>query len=213
MSGSGVTTQINTLLASLPNQYQLAGSTSSFAVIQGITGSFTSLGAATGSFTSVVGANYYNSASQLLTTNPAVYVGSCASTGAASQLLYTTIMTRGTITPSYTGSSTTLVNGLALSPGWTRAQYSLALTIPAGSTVKAQCSLAGTVLSDSLAQQSNIAPTSSIGVVTAAVQSGSLIGVTHFVNPTANASFTVSLTSTAGVPVVSSGSLEVFQLA
>ena len=57
-----MTTQINTLLASLPNQYQLAGSTSSFAVIQGITGSFTSLGAATGSFTSVVGANYYNGA-------------------------------------------------------------------------------------------------------------------------------------------------------
>ena len=203
-----ITPQMNALLSGLQNQFAYAGSTSSFGLVQGISGAFTSLSSATGMFGSVNAPSYYSSG-QLLTSNPGVFVGSLASTGAGT-MLYNPIMSRGTgVTPSYTG---TLVNGLALSAGWNRAQYSIALSVPSGATVRAQCVLAGTTLADSQSQQSNIAPTSSIGVVTAAVQSTTLSGSTHFVNASTGASFAVTLTSSAGVPVVSSGSLELFQL-
>ena len=209
--------QLTTLLAGLLQQFAFAGSTAQFSTVQGISGAFTSLGAATGVFTSLSAAsgsftscsslNYYNGAGLQLTQTTAAFVGSLASTGAGT-LLYNPITYRN-CTPSLTGTS--LVNSISIAPGWTRASYSVNLTIPPASTITAQCTFAGTVLPDSTVMQSNIAPTPSLGMTTAVTQSVSLSGFTHFV-ASATGAFTVQLSSSTGTSVLRNGSLELFQL-
>ena len=210
---NGLTGNVNSLLNAFPNQFQFAGSSANFGTVSGVTGSFYSVVAATGVFITLqANAISLGTAATTLATN--CFVGSLASTGPATALLYNPVVARGVITTA----SGAYVSAVTVPAGWWRGQYSVNLSsVPSNAAVKAQMMLAGgTALADSVAQCSNLPSTATSGLgavtVTTPAQADNLSGLSHFVTTAGSTLVTVGLSTTAGVPIVSNGSLELFQL-
>ena len=212
-----ITTAVNSQLSSLPQTFNFSGNSATFAVVSAATGCFTSLLASTGGFTSVQSGSYYNATGQSLVLTPGAFVGSLASTGASTALLYNPITYRGPIVPTASGSSGYISSLTLTSPAWTKAAYSVCLSsVPSGATVKAQCLLNGTVLPDSVSMDSNLVQTGTAGLNTVALTAPPaatvLTGFSHFVS-TAGSALTLSLACTpTGTCVAVGGALEVFQM-
>ena len=205
---NGLTGQVTTLLTSLPTQFSFAGNQATFTQVAALTGAFISVQAASGSFSTLQAGTYINASGTQLTQTSAAFVGSLVAGTGSGQQTFTPVTFRG-VTPTFTGTNVTSVT---LGPGWSKAAYSVCVTVPPASTVTAQCLFAGTVLADSVAAVSNIAPTVTLGMVTAVPQTSTLSGFAHWSAATTGA-FTVTITSSTGTGFSTrNGSVEVMQL-
>ena len=198
-SSNSLNTQINSALQS----FNYIGSTAVYSQVSCITGSIGSLLCATGNFGSMSSAGYYNSNANLLTVANGFYAGSLSNTGTSTGTWNTVVNRNYTVSPT-TGP----VSGFTLpANSWNRITYNCVATVPANSKVTAGILSNGTLNTDSISVESNLPPTSSIGTITAVVQTSSFSGTCHLV-PASTTTVGFTLASTSGTSALLSGQIE-----
>ena len=201
-----ITNALLTQVNALPQMYSYAGTSANFLSVSSLTGSFTSLLCATGTFGSVQSNGYYNSSGTQLSQTNSFYVGSVASTGASTTLLFNTVLNRN-FTVGTTGAS--YVSSITIPSGsWCRASYSLPIsTMPPSSKLTANFVFNGAALADSLSLESNLPQMTGLGAINAVASTTTLSGACHFVAST-TAPLQLSLANTTGTCVIGGGSIE-----